>query len=296
MTSHSLIIELSALQNSALIFAGVYLHEQVVHAPFDWRLLMLQRRRRRPAAARMAVWVYLACRILLVVFTVCGIIAAIPTIHQDCRTVYKFISASGFLGIICSSSLLSIRVGAVWKWDKRVLTALALNCLATLALAIYLVVKIDSTYDPTLHICTLNGVRTDLYPSVASFVGDCTPLALLLVGLRRNWKDARQFHVWHTLWNQGLIYLCLAIAVEVPLIVLLILNINPILNTILVTPEVVILAIGATRMYRYLNATSRGQSIHTEHFTNGTSHDAFSRTEFQLKILRHTERVQRTDS
>ncbi|VDB98214.1 unnamed protein product [Peniophora sp. CBMAI 1063] len=54
--------------------------------------------------------------------------------------------------------------------------------------------------------------------------------------------------------------------VEVPVVALLIIDLNPIMNTMFVTPEVTILAVGATRLYRSLNATVQGPP---ETFTDG---------------------------
>ncbi|KZV71912.1 hypothetical protein PENSPDRAFT_377369 [Peniophora sp. CONT] len=256
------------------IFSGIYFHELVAHLPFDWRLLM-RPDSQRTTAAQIAKWTYLMCRLLLVVFAVCSTTGSFPD-HPDCRALYKLLSGTGFLAIICSSTLLSIRVAAIWKWDRRVVTLVTLNCLATLACAVYLIVTVDSTYNEDVRNCALSGVHNDLYPSIAVLIGDCVLLTLLLVGLRRNWSGARQFHMWHVLWTQGLLYLFLATLVEVPLVGLLIVNLNSVMNTILVPPEVIILGIGATRMFRSLNMKVRGESKQVEHFTNGTSFEVTS--------------------
>ncbi|KZV71911.1 hypothetical protein PENSPDRAFT_377296 [Peniophora sp. CONT] len=282
----TLLHELTALQNMTALFSGIYFHELISHLPFDWRLLVLSNGP-RTTTAQIAKWTYFVCRVLLVIFGVCAAIASFPN-RPDCHALYKLLSGTGFLGVICSSSLLSIRVGAIWKWDKRVVVLVTLNCLATLACAIYLIVTIDSTYDAEIHNCTLTSVHNDLYPAVAVLIGDCTLLALLLVGLRRNWSGARQFRMWHTLWSQGMLYLFLATLVEVPLVGLLIVNLNPVMNTIFVPPEVIILGVGATRMFRSLNTKGPGHnSKHVEHFTDGTSLEVMpSQQEIQLQHLR----------
>ncbi|VDC06037.1 unnamed protein product [Peniophora sp. CBMAI 1063] len=284
----TLLHELTALQNMTALFGGIYFHELVAHLSFDWRLIR-RHDGRGTTTAHIAKWTYLLCRALLVIFAVCAVTGSFPG-HPDCRAVYKLLSASGFIGIICSSSLLGIRVGAIWKWDKRVMALVTANCLGALGCAIFLVIKVDSTYEAQLNNCALTSVHDDLYPSVAVLIGDCTLLALLLVGLRRNWGGAREFRMWHILWTQGLLYLLLATIVEVPLVALLIVNLNPVMNTILIPPEVIILGIGATRMYRSLNRTVRGDGHHIEHFTNGTSMEGNSATvalqEIRLRALR----------
>ncbi|KZV66288.1 hypothetical protein PENSPDRAFT_655000 [Peniophora sp. CONT] len=107
------------------------------------------------------------------------------------------------------------------------------------------------------------------------------------MGLQINWRDARRYRMWHMLWTQGMIYLMIAALAEVPNVTLLILDINPVLNTILGSPETITLALCATRMFRSLNTAVRGGP--SEIFTNGVSHGriptACQTNEVQLATL-----------
>ncbi|VDB94035.1 unnamed protein product [Peniophora sp. CBMAI 1063] len=266
--------QLVTLQNTALLFTGLWLQEFIVHLRHDWRLVK-RPHAGRPVVARLAKWTYLACRIFCLIHCVCVSVITFP-VFSDCHVLIKVLTASGFFDIICASTLLSIRVAAVWSWNKRVVSLLVVVALVTLALSIYLMVKIDSSYDPATLACVLTGLEDALAPSVAMLAGDCIILSLLLVGLQRNWGDARKFRVWHILWTQGLIYLLFAAVFEIPFVALLALDINPILNAMFVTPESVVLAVCATRMFRSLNASVGGQNGQSEMFTNGVPRDGIS--------------------
>ncbi|KZV67429.1 hypothetical protein PENSPDRAFT_51759 [Peniophora sp. CONT] len=209
---------------------------------------------------------------------------------MDIRIVLiKFLGTSGLLGLVCASNLLSIRVAAVWSWDKRIIGILVTIAMIILAFGVYFMVELTSAYDPTLQSCNMSEVHNDLLPASAVFAGDCIVLALLLTGLQRNWREARQVknRMWHILWTQGLLYLFTAAVVEVPVVVLLIMNINSIMNTMMITPVVIFLSMCATRMYRFLNKTVQGQS---EMFTNGVSQGVISTVrddEVQLTSIRN---------
>ncbi|VDB98203.1 unnamed protein product [Peniophora sp. CBMAI 1063] len=272
MTWIALSSQLATLQNTSLICAGLWFQEFITHLRYDWGLLTRQTKGPRPLKARVALWAYLGCRILCLIQCVCVAIISFPGV-SDCHVLIKVLTASGFFAVICASTLLSLRVAAVWSWDRRVVTLLITVTLVTLATSMYLMVKIDASFDPVIQSCALNGSIDDaLAPSVAVLAGDCIILALLLIGLRAKWSEARQFKLWQVLWSQGLIYLLVAALFEIPFVALLASNINPLLDAMLVAPEAVILAICATRMFRSLNTRVGGQSEESEMFTNGILH------------------------
>ncbi|VDB94443.1 unnamed protein product [Peniophora sp. CBMAI 1063] len=287
----TLLREITALQNLGFLFTGIYWHEFVLHGHFDWKLLNRSEKDRAPAA-RIAKWSYLLCRLLLIVYSA-GITVLSSREQVECHFLLKLLTSTGFLGVICSSLLLSIRVAAVWAWNKGILALLGTILCAMLGSAIFFTVKADSTYSSDLEICALSGVHNDYYPSIITTCGDGTILIFLLLGLQRNWRDAKTYRMWNVLWSQGLIYLVLAVAVDVPLVVLLSLNLNAIINSIVVIPQIIILGIGATRMFRSLNTAVRGEAEDPEHFTNGTSHAmrvprTLTQGDVQLKELRRS--------
>ncbi|KZV60097.1 hypothetical protein PENSPDRAFT_694569 [Peniophora sp. CONT] len=252
----TLLHQLIALQSTTLISAGLFFHEFVAHLQYDWELFK-RPEGGRPIMARLAKWSYLACRTLTALYSVCIHAFTFPE-QPNCH---------------CELANIALVNAAVWAWDKRIISLLALNVLAFISCTLYDIVVVKWSYDSAIHYCALKGVHMGLAPSMALFVGDCVTLALLLVGLV-HWRDARQFRMWQILWAQGIIYLVIAALIEIPSVVLLIKNIDPTLDAIFFTPEVVFLPVCATRMFRFLNMAVRsesGEDGNHETFTNGVS-------------------------
>ncbi|KZV71515.1 hypothetical protein PENSPDRAFT_751751 [Peniophora sp. CONT] len=261
-----LLHQLNSLRNSGALFSGLWFHELITHLHYDWRLFR-RSDAERPMLARLTKWIYLACRTLSLIHCFCVSVLIYPgQSTQDCHIMIKVITASGIFGIVCATILLSIRVAAIWIWDRRIVGLLVVITLVTLALCVYLLVKVDFSYDPRVSSCVLSGMYGALPPSMAMLVGDCTILSLLFMGLQIKWRDTRQFRTWH-----GLIYLLLAAAVEVPFVTLLFLDLNPTMDAMFVTPTVVTLAICATRIFRSLNTAGRGDQEDPEMFISAIS-------------------------
>jgi len=79
----------------------------------------------------------------------------------------------------------------------------------------------------------------------------------MLVGLLR-YREARSFQLWQMLAQQGWIWFALAVAAEVPTLILVLLDINSSLNLLLQIPRVVIASIGTTAMFRELSRYKPG--------------------------------------
>ncbi|VDC07084.1 unnamed protein product [Peniophora sp. CBMAI 1063] len=277
----TLLHQLTSLRNMTVIFTGIYFHEFLTNLDHDWTILRRQKEHR--LGARVAQWTYLSCRLLALFYGICISIVAFPG-RRNCEVVMKLNVITNFLSMLCSSALLSIRIGAIWRWNRFIVSTLLTILLVTLGLAIYCVVKINSSYDTTIQFCGLDGVHTALPAFVGILLGDCALLALLLVGLQTKWRDVRKLRTWRLLWTQGWVYVLLAIVVEVPSVVLPVLDINPFLNSMFITPEAIILAVGATRLFRSLNSATQGDIV-SQQFT--VSREAVvPRHNIRLKPLR----------
>ena len=82
----------------------------------------------------------------------------------------------------------------------------------------------SSTYSIVIHDCTLTGIKSDIFPTATTLAGDSTFLILLLMGLVKNWGNIRGSYVWNLLWTQGLVYILLAVLVDLPMMVCLALD------------------------------------------------------------------------
>ncbi|VDB98212.1 unnamed protein product [Peniophora sp. CBMAI 1063] len=92
-------------------------------------------------------------------------------------------------------------------------------------------------------------------------------MILLLVGLRVHWREAREHRLWNDLWNQGLLYLLAAALIDIPVVVLVILDVDPIATALSLQLLIIIMPVCTTRMFRFLNKAVRGENEETDRFT-----------------------------
>ena len=80
----------------------------------------------------------------------------------------------------------------------------------------------SSSYDPLTELCNLDRMHSNLPNIFVLLICDFVILACLLTGLYRWHKPGKgkdTFSLWSVLWNQGVLYLALASALEVPALV-----------------------------------------------------------------------------
>ncbi|KZV71909.1 hypothetical protein PENSPDRAFT_377224 [Peniophora sp. CONT] len=246
---HTLLLQAASLQKMTCIFSGIYFYDFVLTLRYDWEIV--NKLYARPVIS-VGNSLYILCRYLAFSYCICSCLLISSYRVINCQALLKLVTFSGVIGLACTSSLLFVRAGVIWKWNRWVVGCLVPFLGVMYALGLKSVVLISSRYDPSIGQCTLDDVVQDRAVSVATLITDWTLLAFILVGLQRSWQNARGFPLWYTLWNQGLIYFALAIAMEVPLVVFLMLNLNEVMNTFFVIPSVVMLVAGATRFHRAL--------------------------------------------
>ncbi|KAI0256381.1 hypothetical protein BJV78DRAFT_461835 [Lactifluus subvellereus] len=156
----------------------------------------------------------------------------------------------GYLSFAFSSALIVLRVVALWDRNK-VVTALASACwLATIGSYIYSAATARAFWNGDS--CTAFDTERTKTGIFSTFVSDLVLLILMLVGLLR-WKNARQTcGVWWFLCTQGLVWVALLTLAEVPPTVFIILNLNDPLNLMFQVLALIIMAVGASRIYRGL--------------------------------------------
>ncbi|KZV72385.1 hypothetical protein PENSPDRAFT_362117 [Peniophora sp. CONT] len=287
-------IQIAALEKTYLILCGIYLYDFLCSLPFDLSLLVGKDGLRRCSlSAKSVKAVYLSCRYLVLASCIVHTYTNFRSAREPipCWTLLKLSTGTGFLGATCSSALIAIRVAVVWTWNTKVTALIALLLLAVLGTGIRIAASISSSYDPVLRICSLENERSNLANVIALIVCDSVLLVFLLVGLYR-WHQPksgiRAFRLWSILWGQGVLYLALASATEVPALVFLLLNLNPVMNTIFLGPEVVILALAATRFYRSLTTFTSNRSYHnfTETICFATIDIGPPKAEYELDLHR----------
>jgi len=146
-----------------------------------------------------------------------------------------------------------LRIIAIWNKNK-VISGIAFGLwLNNTAFCILCIVRIRSVWVPDVTACSVLNIESSKLTVIVSTVTDLILLFIMFVGLLNlRYEGCGTLGLTGLLWKQGVIWLSLAIAVEIPPAVFFILPLNYPLNVILQPPSAVAMAIAATRMYRSL--------------------------------------------
>ncbi|KZV74691.1 hypothetical protein PENSPDRAFT_163850 [Peniophora sp. CONT] len=266
----TLLSQAAALDKLMLVFVGIFIYEFTCSLSFDWMLVM-KSDSRRSALAKSVKWLYMVCRYSGL--TTCVSLAVFVSHGQlRCSILVKAINTAGLLAVTCGTVLLFVRVGVVWEWDKRITVSFIVAYMVILAVGFRAVILIRAEHsaNPFGPVCATFGVKTDLLNVFATLLVDVALLVLLFTGLWR-WSRGGTFNLWHLLCNQGLIYLTLAIIIEVPMTVFLFLNYNEVVSLFFFSPLTMILPIAAMRFYRSLTSFRGGHSQYSYEATSRIS-------------------------
>ncbi|VDB95601.1 unnamed protein product [Peniophora sp. CBMAI 1063] len=228
---------------------GVLIWELVTSLSFDYNLLKKISQHQGQAWAK---WFYLACR-----YTALGGVVTIfagfnVTSEINCKTWIIFVFIWAFLAIQCASTLVAIRVIAIWNKSMYIMCLCGAILAAQLAFFFRELAEADAAWVPLQATCLVLNTQTSQANVTVTLCTDVILLVSMLIGLLRR-RQARTYGLWRVLWNQGLMWLALATIAEVPTVIFLWLNLNQVMNLMFFTPEMIILVIGATRMYRALS-------------------------------------------
>ncbi|KZV74190.1 hypothetical protein PENSPDRAFT_749496 [Peniophora sp. CONT] len=228
-------------------FCGLYIWEWAKNLGYEWEVYTGKR------PFRWTFPLYLACRYSILGAVINLIIGFNATHPIHCLVWVKFEFLLPYLGVVTASLLIALRAAAIWDFHPAMLTLAGASLLAQLALLIHSVTIATASWATKMQGCVLkDSVHASLPLLSATFAVDAVLLSLMLVGLMRR-REARKFGMWRFLVKQGLVWLAVATVAELPTVVLLALNLNDALNLLFQTPEMIILAIAATNMYRSLS-------------------------------------------
>ncbi|KAI0047722.1 hypothetical protein FA95DRAFT_1605853 [Auriscalpium vulgare] len=226
--------------------AGVYIWEYVTNLHYEWDFM---------ARKRKWLWtlsIYSFCRFCCLMFTILNLVGMDVTTEINCQAWIQAALTFADLALVSASLLIVLRIAAIWERNIYVIGLSGTIWLVNAAFWLRDIIRSKGLWNP------LEGGCLDLLTergkplAVISFSTDASLLAIMLVGLFFK-GEAVRFGIWRTLYHQGLIWLSMATIAEVPVIILLFKNINDVWNLMFQTPALLIMVIGATRMYRSLS-------------------------------------------
>jgi len=112
-------------------------------------------------------------------------------------------------------------------------------------------VRVESVWSSESNSCLVLHSERSFAAIIVTLVEDSVLLALMLSGLRR-YKELGMVGIWRLLYRQGLLWLAVVTVAEIPSVVFIILDLNDYFNLMFQVPELIIMAVGASRIYRSL--------------------------------------------
>ncbi|KAH9985802.1 hypothetical protein BJV74DRAFT_550801 [Russula compacta] len=227
------------------VVGGMYLWEYVNTMWFEWEIVTGRRKH------RWTIWLYSGCRLSALLAIIVILIGFDTTRPLNCKVWITFIYVFAYSAFISAAALIVLRVIAIWQRNWIVTTIAVVAWLATLAFYIRNTSTADAVWSSTDGTCVALYTEQSIGAITITLVEDLVLLILMLSGLRR-YGEAGMFGLWRLLYHQGLFWLALVTVAEIPTTVLIILNLNGYLNQMFQPPELIMMAVGAARIYRGL--------------------------------------------
>jgi len=175
------------------------------------------------------------------------------TYYINCQVAISFATFFVFVTMSCSSFLIVLRIMAVWNRNK-IATGMAISLwAANAAFFIYFVSRLRSAWVPVQQTCAETNLPSSKLNLIAIPATDISLLLIMLVGLfRLRGEGMGMAGLGRLLWKQGILWLLLALAAEIPPVVFVSLDLNVPFDYMFDLPAWITMAIAATRLHRSL--------------------------------------------
>ncbi|KAF8496177.1 hypothetical protein F5888DRAFT_1804314 [Russula emetica] len=227
-------------------FDGIFIWEFFTTFGYEWDVI----RGHRPY--RWTIWVYSLTRFATLMAVIFNMVNFDNTGRVNCEAWNTINTFFAYVAFASASLLIVLRIIAIWNKERIVVLIATGVWLADVAFLIYGTAKIHSVWSDESNSCVLLNPQSNKVNIIFSLVSDVILLLIMLAGLLRMRVGTGDFDLRRLLWNQSLVWLVLATVAEVPPVVFFCLNLNGPLDLMFQCPNMVIMAIGATRMYRSL--------------------------------------------
>ncbi|TCD63463.1 hypothetical protein EIP91_005372 [Steccherinum ochraceum] len=245
MSSKEIAKDLVALGKTQHVICGVYFWEFIVSLKFEWEFI----RRRKTLGWSMVVYFFGR---YVALFTLIGVIISLDTDKKiNCEALYKFLAFGGqaTIGLTCAN--LAIRTMGIWGCDRRVVIPLIVLIVGHWVILMQ-GVAVRADYNEATR-CYIAPTKPELI--AGGFVyAICFDLVMFMLSA---WKlllpkQCQVTPLVQTLRKDMLLSLGIAFLVNVPAVVILSLNLNPVMNTLPTLPAAIISSIMASRAVRRL--------------------------------------------
>ncbi|KAI0064418.1 hypothetical protein BV25DRAFT_1914609 [Artomyces pyxidatus] len=204
------------------VLAGLFMWEFFATLQYEWDFV----KKRRPY--RWTIWIYSATRITALMNVILGLVGFNVTKPIACEVwlIFEFIFA--YTAFSLASLLIVLRLIAIWNRNVPISLLAVGVWLVNLAFLLRSVIVARSEWDNDSGGCQISDTDDSRINVTVTLITDTVLLTIMIVGLRRQ----RDHELGRMLFNQGVLWLCLATISEVPPVVFLWLNLNDPLNIV----------------------------------------------------------------
>jgi len=191
----------------------------------------------------------------------------------NCQVWISFALFSAYLAFATASLLILFRIIAIWNRNIAVVAIAFVVWATNVAFMARGVVRVRAEWSAFEQNCVVVNPESSKLNMTTTLANDIVLLLIMLVGLLRlRYHGGGRFRLGSLLWKQGLLWLLLATAAEVPPNVLIFLDLNEPLNFMFQLPSLITISIAATRMYRSLVDFASGTTdIMSDNLQNSSS-------------------------
>ncbi|KAH9988674.1 hypothetical protein BJV77DRAFT_728899 [Russula vinacea] len=232
---------------------GIFIWEYITTLGYELDVI----RGRRPY--RWTIFVYSLARAATFVAVILNLVQFNILTPIKCQTWTTLELIFSYMGLVAASLLIVFRIVAIWNKNRLVIWVTTVVWLINVGVIIQGIVRIRSAWNPLVQSCVVLNSEDNKANIIVTFISDVILLVIMLVGLlilRR--ESGIVFPLGSLLWSQGIIWLAIATAAEVPPSVFIILDLNgiaifflqwdiglnPIINIRFVEPHVPVSLVG----------------------------------------------------
>ncbi|KAI0252528.1 hypothetical protein BJV78DRAFT_1124671 [Lactifluus subvellereus] len=179
---------------------GLYLWEYFSTLWFEWSFITGKR------PYRWTIWVYVGIRLATLLCVVINLIGYNTRNRIDCQVLMVPVVIAAYTAFALGSFFMILRIIAIWGAHKWVLAVSVGVWLINIAF------MIRTYWEPTILTCVLDDSRKSLANTTTTFCTEFFLLLVMIIGLVRQ----RDHNIGRLLFRQGLVWLAVATAAEVP--------------------------------------------------------------------------------
>ncbi|KAI0063375.1 hypothetical protein BV25DRAFT_1915285 [Artomyces pyxidatus] len=256
---HTLASTFLTLVKFVHVLDGLYIWEYVTTFQMEWEVISRQR------PWRWSYLLYFGCRLATLAAVSTELAGFNITTQFDCRGWLTTLLVFSYLGFALDSLLIVSRSVAIWKHRTDVAILLFGVWMTNVAFLIYGITQVDADWDPESDACAILRTSRNRANVLATLLTDVVLLVVMFVGILQMPSDTS---LWKLLHRHGIVWIALATIAEVPPTTFLFLNLNDAMNLMFQTPALVVMTIGATRIFRSLHQFGKPIVISASYLSN----------------------------